>query len=313
MDSIVRTTAWRTIDIHGPRALAEQVAAEYELFGGKNIIPPGVEVQPSPMVQVPPDLSNQLANVQNYIEQATFPNVIRGMRPRGISSGFGVSVLAGMGRLVFQGVADGMARSIEVDNAHFAQLVENKIQGPITVHARSDIHDFDQRIEPDDIRNMYENTVKIKAEAPEEREREALLAMRLHGAGIISLYEAMRRSGIVNPLEEQMQIRAEQLLNSEQFIAMQAQELLNRVNLPQQLVGAVSPDVSAGGNVGSQNLGGAQLQRPGEANIQAARVASQQGQPSVFPQGQGGLDNLGNIGVAGGGPFNVPSGQRLGG
>ena len=266
------------------------------------------------MGQVPPDLYQQLATVQNYIEAATFPNVVRGMRPRGVSAGFGISVLAGMGRLVFQAVADGMQRSIEESNSKFAKLVENKIRGRITVHARSDVNTFDQSIEPDDIRGMYENIVKVKAEAPEEREREALLAMRLQSAGIISMYEAQRRAGITNPLEESMQIRAEQLLNNEQMLQAQMQMLLEKMGLGQQMAQAASPQMGGSGNVGSMNLGGPQLPRPGEGMIQQGRVASRAGEPSVYPQGQSGIDSLGNtLGNPGGGPINMPSGQRIGG
>jgi len=223
--------------------------------------------------------------------------------------------MAGMGRLKFQGVADGLRHAIEDVNSKFARLVENKIKGRITVHARTEIHNFDQSIEPDDIKNLYENRVMVKAEAPEEREREGILAMRLHQAGILSLYEAMRRSGVINPLEEQMQIRAEQLLNTPEFIMAQTQALLQQLNLGGQLQQAVSPslgNLTPGTNPGSQNLGGSQLQRPGEANIQRGRVASQQGQPSVFPQGLGGLDSLGSLlGGAPGGAQGVPSGQTV--
>jgi hypothetical protein len=309
--TIVRTMSWRTLDFHGPPGLAQRASEDYQLFGGKNIIPPGVTVELSPMGQIPSDLGDQLVRVQNFIEQATFPNVIRGVRPRGVSAGFALSVLAGMGRLVFQGVADGLRHAIEEINSNFSRLVENKIKGRITVYARSEVHNFDQTIEPSDIRGLYENQVVVKAEAPEEREREALLAMRLQTSGIISIYEAQRRAGVLNPLEEQMQIRAEQLLNAPEFLQAQMQVLINQVGLPQQLEQSVSPRV-ASGNVGSQNVGGAQLPRPGEANIQQARVASRQGQPSVFPQGLGGIDVLGKIlGGATGGAQGVPSGQTI--
>ena len=314
IQAIIRTIAWRTVDFQGPRSLAEEAMQNYEMFGAKNFLPPGVSVQLSPMGQVPPDLYQQLATVQNYIEAATFPNVVRGMRPRGVSAGFGISVLAGMGRLVFQAVADGIQRSIEESNMKFAKLVENKVKGRLTVHGRSDVNTFDQSIEPDDIRGMYENIVKVKAEAPEEREREALLAMRLQAAQIISMSTAQLRAGITNPLEEQMQIRAEQLLNNEQMLQAQMQMLFEQMGLGEQMGQAISPQMGGGGNVGSMNLGGAQLPRPGEGMIQQARVASQQGQPSVYPQGQAGIDSLGNVlGNPGGGPVNMPSGQRLGG
>ena len=310
--AIVRTTAYRTLDFQGPRAQTEEAADNYELFGGKNVLPAGVSVQASPLVNVPPDIGNQLARIQSYIEQVTFPNVIRGVRPRGVSAGFGISVLAGMGRLVFQGTADGLRHSIEQVNSNFARLVENKVRGRITVHARTEVHNFDQAITPDDIRGMYENTVVVKAEAPEEREREALLAMRLQGAGIISVYEAMRRAGIVNPLEEMNQIRAEELLKSPEFLAAQAGLLMQEVGLGQQLMGSISPTLDGAGGIGNMNLGGQQLQRPGEGMLQQGRVASMQGQPSVYPQGISGMDSLGSIlGSPGGGAQGMPSGQTV--
>ena len=311
LSAIIRTTAYRTLDFAGPRTQAEEAAETYEIFGGKNVIPPGVDVRPSPMVQVPPDLFQQLNIIQTLIEQATFPNVIRGVRPRGVSSGFGISVLAGMGRLVFQGVADGVRHSLEQVNAKFAKLVEFKIRGRVTVHARTEVHNYDQTIGPDDIKGYYENIVQIKAEAPEEREREALLAMRLHSAGVISLYEAQRRSGITNPLEEQMQIRAELLLNNEQFMQAQSQLLIDQVGLAQQMSEAVGGPVQNPGNVGAMNLGGAQLPRVGEAATQQQNAMNQMN-PAVYPQGMTGIDGLGaQLGGPTGGPVNVPSGQRL--
>lgn len=313
INSIIRTTAYRTLDFRGPEQQARKAAEEYELFGGKNILPPTVEVALSPMSQVPPDLYQQLGVVQTMIEQATFPNVIRGVRPRGVSAGFALSVLAGMGRLVFQGVADGLRHAVEQVNSKMAMLVVNKVRGRITVYARSEIHQFDQTIEPDDIRSMYENSVMIKAEAPEESERTSLLAMRLHAAGIITLYEAQKRCGIANPMEEQMLQRAEMLLNTPQFLEAQTQMLMQQVGLPSQLGAAVSPTLG-GANPGSQNLGGAQLPRVGEANNQRARIASNQQRPSVYPENMNDMDQLGSIlGNATGGPQGVPSGQTVGG
>ena len=158
--------------------------------------------------------------------------------------------------------------------------------------------------------------VVLKAEAPEEREREAILAFRLWngGNGIISLYEAMRRSGIVNPLEEFNQLMAEQLVKG--MFPQQLEEAIRSLNLGGQLAGAVGdagPGLGGGGGgaIGNQFLPGqSQLQRPGEANIQQARVASQQGQPSVFPQGRSGMDLLGAaLTGAPGAARGMPSGQ----
>ena len=139
-----------------------------------------------------------------------------------------------MGRLVFQGVASGMARAIEQVNSNLARLVENKVMGPITVHARSEAHSFDQTIDPDDVKGYYENIVTLKAEAPEERERESLLAMRLRQPGpdgmpLISLYEAMKRSGVANPLEMMNQIAAEMIAFSPQARDEQLNKFLSQL------------------------------------------------------------------------------------
>ena len=311
-EAILRQSAWRTMDFFaqgGNRTAAENVANDYELFGAKNVVYGGVEVKPSPAVVPPQEILGQINQVQTLIEMATFPNVVRGIRPTGVASGFHTSVLAGQGRLVFGPYADGMAQAMSEVNKRFAMLVENKARGKITVRARSNVESFDQTIGPDDIKGFYENMVILKAEAPEEREREAILAERLFKGGIISQYEAMRRSGVTNPLEEMNQIAAEQILMG--MREQQIQAALEGVQLSRQLASAV--DAPAPPNTGNQFAPGlSQLQRPGEANNQQARLASRSGEPSVFPQGLGGLELLGRqLGGSQGGGRRVPSGQRI--
>jgi len=309
VEAILRKVAWVTLDIYGPRHSAQQVEDQYEVFSGKNIIPPGVEVKSSPVIQLPPDLLGHLARIQTMIEEATFPNVVRGLRPTGVSTGFGVSVLAGMGRLRFQGVADGISRAVEACNSGFARMLENVLRSSVTVHARSEVHSFDETIKPSDINGYYENIVTFKAEAPEEREREALLGLQLRREGVISLYEAQRRAGIANPLDEQNQIAAEELLKElrpEQLERLRAR-LGSNQQAQQQQAGGGPP------NLGNQFLPGqGQLQRPGERNIQQARVSARDGQPSVFPRGNSGLDILGRqLGTAAGGTVGLPTGQSV--
>ena len=309
-EAILRQYAWRTIDFYGPASSAEATMDEYELFAAKNWVRPNVNIQPSPLAMPPQEILQQLGMVQTMIEEATFPNVVRGMRPSGVSTGFALSVLAGTGRLVFGKFADAMARGMEHANERFLKLVNNKAIGKVTVHARSNVQNFDQAIGPDDIKVFYENSVSLKAEAPEEREREALLALRLWngGSGLISLYEAQKRVGITNPLEEQNQMAAEKLL--EMARAQQAEEVAQAVQLEQQR--AQAADMSAN-QLGTQYLPGqAQLQRPGETAIQRQRIGEGTQTEGTFPQGMGGLDLLGSqLGTATGGGRNMPTGDRV--
>ena len=87
---------------------------------------------------------------------------------------------------------------------------------------------------------------------------------------------------------------------------------MQEVGLGQQLMGSISPTLDGAGGIGNMNLGGQQLQRPGEGMLQQGRVASMQGQPSVYPQGISGMDSLGSIlGSPGGGAQGMPSGQTV--
>ena len=310
-EAILRGVAWQTLDFSGPTAAVVEARSNYELFGSFNALPPGVSVSTSPRVVPPSELLQYLNVIETLIEEATFPNVIRGVRPRGVSSGFGLSVLSGMGRLVFQGVADGTARAVEQINSRFAQLVENRIKGKITVHARTDVHNFDQTIGPEDIKGLYENHVVMKAEAPEEREREALLGLKLFQSGIISQYEAQRRAGLVNPLEEQVQIGAEQLANHPLLVEAKAKIAAEGVGLIGQMAEAVGVDPQMPGQEdrGNEFVGLGGTPRPGEAGIQAQRLESR----GVLPSGLGAIDRLGgNLGTPTGAATDMPSGQTVG-
>ena len=307
-EAIVRQYAWPTLDFQGPIGPAETARTDYELLG-KNLLPQGVTVMRSQGGAIPSDIMTHLSMVGNYIEQDTFPNVVRGVRPKGVSSGFAISVLSGMGRLKFQGIADGVSRAIEICNSNFAKLVEHKIKGKITVHARSEVHNFDQAITPQDIRGFVENIVTLKAEAPEEREREAILAQNLHGAGIISLAEAQRRAGIMNPLEMQNEMAAERILQSQEFLAAQIQAAAERFGLLGQLAQVADQPMGGGLNTGQFQEGLSQLQRPGEAGIQRQRLETNQRRDTNM----GGIDALGSIiSGAAGGSAAMPSGGRAG-
>jgi hypothetical protein len=314
---LLKHAAWDALVFRNPsRSAAEADADEYEIGPGvKNVIDSRTNVDLAPRQQIPQEVFAVLGIVDSRIERNTYPGVVKGQRPTGISTGYGVSVLAGMGRLSFGGVANALSRMIEQINSNCAKLVENKARGSVTVHARSDLHNFDQTITPKDINGLYENKVSIRAEAPEERERQSSLAMQLHSQGIISLYEAMRRSGIINPFEEMNQIAAERVVQMlAEFQAQQAAQQLAGESQPQQpssLVEQAQSVMGQGTNLGQFQPGMAQPVRPAESAIQQRRMATRENNERAFPVDLGGMDQIGSrISAAGGGGTQLPSGGR---
>ena len=104
---------------------------------------------------------------------------------------------------------------------------------------------------------------------------------------------------------------AEKLL--EMARAEQAAEVAQAVQLEQQRAQAADVAPPTGPQMGTQYMPNqAQLQRPGEQNIQGQRMATAAGRESVYPQGLGGLDILGSqLGTATGIGRDMPSGQRV--
>ena len=101
---------------------------------------------------------------------------------------------------------------------------------------------------------------------------------------------------------------AEKLL--EMARGQQAEEVAQAIELGQQR--AAAADTTAN-QLGTQYLPGqAQLQRPGERNIQEQRIGQGTERERTFPQGMGGLDILGaQLGTATGGGRRMPTGQRV--
>ena len=96
--------------------------------------------------------------------------------------------------------------------------------------------------------------------------------------------------------------------------ADEAAEVAEAIQLAEQRAAAADVSAPTGNQLGTQYLPNqAQLQRPGEQNIQGQRMATGAGRESVYPQGLGGLDILGSqLGTATGLGRDMPSGQRVG-
>lgn len=323
MEAMGIAYAFPGIDIHAPnKTTADAIIENYEPSGKVNALYGGAEAKPSPRPPVPQDAFQILQSVESKVEQGSFPNVVAGQRPTGLSTGFAVSVLAGMGRLVFQGVADAIGEGFADVGVKMLMLVENKVRGPITVHARTNVQNFDTTIKPSDIRGKYEHKITLKAEAPEEAERQANLALALwnQGDGIISQLTAMQRARISDPLTEMVQIRAEKilLLLNEMQLPQAAEELAQGSQQPaalgaaQQFAGEL--DQTSGGGFNSGQFGPVQGPRVGEAGIQDRRIRTRQNNERTFPRGVGEGDVLGRIlGGSSGNGISQPSGGRAGG
>ena len=85
---IVAKSAWPTLQFAGPMGITEEVQAQWDdTPGAKNVRPPNVEVEVSPIPKPPSEIGIAKEFLDESIEAATVPSVARGQRPTGAASG----------------------------------------------------------------------------------------------------------------------------------------------------------------------------------------------------------------------------------
>ena len=320
-DTLIRYNAWPTLDFVGPEEIVRRVTNQYSIEpGSKNWIDESVRREAFQPPQTPAEVQVMIDRIEAMIEEDTVPRVVRGM-DAGATSGFDTSVRAGMARLKFGSIADGISMMIQSANELYARILENVIRHPIRVWAQTEVHQFDQRVKPDDIKGHYITIVRLEAASPEDQQNRAMLGMRLWngGQGLISRSLAAKKYlGVQNPLEDDQQRMAEILL--QQLLPQIAPIALDRIGLLPQLQQALGAGAQEGtpppGGVGNMFLGGATsvAPRPDELQRTGQGQATRTGQPNqgFFPRSPQEIDRLGGLmGGAGGAPQPTMGGEQV--
>ena len=174
-------------------------------------IPEGYDLGMVPIPQSLPDLYRMAQIITSHIERATYSDVIHGIRPEGVASGYMEAILVGQARLKFGPVL----QALEIQGAqllsNIARLIE--VTGKkVTVWATTPQGNIDEKIGPEDISGHYTVNMQLSAVTPEEAERKAIFGLKLYTAGVISLVRFLENYALIpNASEEIKRIRAEQI------------------------------------------------------------------------------------------------------
>ena len=177
--------------------------------GAMNYAPDGYKVSALPLPQTLPDLYRVQEQLSADIERATYSDVIQGIHPQGVSSGYQEAILVGQARLKF----GPMLSSLETQGSEFLSRVARLIEivnESITVWAYEKKGNIDETISPEDIQGYYTVYLQLSAVSPEEADRRAMLGLNLYKAGTISLrYFLEHYAMIPNASEEIKQMMIE--------------------------------------------------------------------------------------------------------
>ena len=272
---IVAKSAWPTLQFTGPMGITEELQAQWDdTPGAKNVKPPNVEVEVTPIPRPPSEIGVAKDFLDEAIESATVPSVARGQRPTGAASGYHTAVLAGIASLNFGAVKEAIERGILDKGGIVLSIVENVINDKVTVFGKTEAGTLDASIKPKDIKGHYVNIVRINSVSPEEQERRLNLWSNLWRAGYVDLDTALRKGGVANPLEVRAKLLEEGFMNSE-AVQQQLQMLAaSRVPTLQNIMQAAA-------QAGGQRIGDAEAQQMAQ-NILNTQGAQQLPNPGNF-------------------------------
>lgn len=165
--------------------------------------PQNLRIMPGQMVPVPwgtrvdwhkgePDipLAQTVYNqIEAYIQQATFPDVMYGKAPGELAAGYGVSLLSDAAKGRLKNLTESLEMLVSHVNAFSLALIE-KMAGPegitIGVFDARDRQGIQLRLTPQDIDGNYENEVTLAPKVPDDEMGKMTMGLRLSEARKIS-------------------------------------------------------------------------------------------------------------------------------
>lgn len=115
----------------------------------------------------------------SQIEEATFPNVVKGIRAQGIASGYGQNSLVAEAKVKF-GPAVTNLEALEQDyNIALAHCVQHVIEEPLPVWGQTKWGMLDAVLDPEDLKDLRNVVVTINPKMPTDRANEVAIGQIL--------------------------------------------------------------------------------------------------------------------------------------
>ena len=220
---MIRNTAWSTVlSVRNKGLTSIQPGQVVQMTDAESI------AAVRPLTEYKPEvLSGIMAHSQSIsadIEEGTYPQVVKGIKAKGISSGYGQNSLVAQAKVRFGPVAVSLQSMLTEFFSDFARCVELVVEEPVPVWGPLAGGFVDVVLKPSDINGYYYNVVTVNPMIPGEsavaiQETEHLMAL-----GLIDKSTASHRAGIENPGEMYRLILRDKIMANPMFERIAAVE-----------------------------------------------------------------------------------------
>ncbi len=233
-------------------------------------------------------LMTELEFLQDRIEAATFPNVVGGMRAKGIASGYGQNSLVAEAKVKFGAAAANLESLEEEFNADLCRCVKDAIQEDLPIWGKTKWGKLDTVLTPEDCDGAVHVEVTINPKLPTDRANEVAIVQVKLALGLIDKETAIREVGYPEALEMLEKIYHDRAMDSPEI-----QRVLNLASLMENgymqyvLDAAKKIGMDPGQLLSVLGLGSPQQQLPGRTPPgQPGNIAAQIAPPGMSMLGQ---------------------------
>lgn len=199
-----------------------QVVEDIEISPGTTTaIPPGTHVD---MHQIEPNVPLAQAvftQVEGYIQQSTYPEVMYGQAPGELQAGYGVNLLADAAKGRIKNFQESLEQGIAHVNKVALALVEKKAgKKGVDIFVVDDVgkEKYTLSLTPDMIGGNYENRVRISIALPQDDANLVTMGLRLADGKYISAQTFRDKYlGQEVPGDESLRIAFEELMQSDEM------------------------------------------------------------------------------------------------
>lgn len=215
-DALIRRTAWTQMlapknagfDSLEPGTVKE---LEERFLADPNLIRAVSEINPVAISAV----DGEIASLDFQIEKATFPNVVQGIRAKGINSGYGQNSLVAQAKVKYGAVAVNLKSLLEEFLVDLAHCVEKVVEEPVPVWGHTQWGSVDSVLRPEDIDGLRYVVVTVNPKLPADRANEVEIGGAMLDRGVIDKDTYVQDFlGYENPGEMRIRVLRDRALDS---------------------------------------------------------------------------------------------------
>lgn len=290
LDAMMRRTAWSVVmtpqgsgfDSIQPGTVKEMQRDDIELTR------PFSEVNPA-VIQ---SLMQELEFLSAQIQEATFPNVVQGIKAKGIASGYGQNSLVAQAKVKYDAAVVNLSSLLSEWCVDMARCVQYQVGETVPIFGHTKWGMVDSKLDPKVIDDLKKVVVTVNPVLPTDAANDIAIGQILYSLGAIDMdYLRSEYAHIPQPGEMGIRVMKDR--------ALQSPEIQRVVNLAAAMEnGYVSYVMEAAAKIGMdpgqllsvmgfgtpQQQSGAMSQTGGQPNNVAAQVGAGGGAPVSLPQ-----------------------------